>query len=45
MKRKKIVFYILSKEINVSLLRKTEVNHYGDLDEKDITDKKNLENC
>ena len=29
-----------------SLLRKTKINYYGNLDEKDITDnKKNLENC
>ena len=30
----------------VSSLRKTEINYYGNLDEKDITDnKKMLENC
>ena len=41
-KTEKIVSYILSEEISVSLLRKTEINHYGNLDEKDITNNKNL---
>ena len=41
-KTEKIVSYILSEEISISLLRKTEINHYGNLDEKDITNNKNL---
>ena len=40
-KRKKIVPYILSKERNcVSFVRKTKINYYENLDEKDITDNK-----
>ena len=41
-KRNKIVSYILSKEINVSLLRKTKINCYENLDEKEIADEKSF---
>ena len=40
MKQKKTVSYIISKDINVFLQRKTKINSYVNLDEKDITDNK-----
>ena len=41
-KRKKIVSFLLTQQRSkcVSLLRKTKISYYGNLDEKDITDNK-----
>ena len=39
------LLYAQQRNNCASRLKKTEVNHYGNLDEKDITDKKDLENC